>query len=81
MVPSVTVFSGQCLMSSILGGRSGNRGRCAQPCRLPYQVRQENGSYSFRQQDFLSTQSERHVQCRPSPDILEAALLFEIEGR
>ena len=35
-------FSGQCLMSSILGGRSGNRGRCAQPCRLPYQVRQEN---------------------------------------
>lgn len=31
-------FSGQCLMSSILGGRSGNRGRCAQPCRLPYQA-------------------------------------------
>lgn len=29
-------FSGQCLMSSMLGGRSGNRGRCAQPCRLPY---------------------------------------------
>ncbi len=29
-------YSGQCLMSSILGGRSGNRGRCAQPCRLPY---------------------------------------------
>lgn len=29
-------YSGQCLMSSILGGRSGNRGRCAQPCRLRY---------------------------------------------
>lgn len=29
-------YSGQCLMSSILGGRSGNRGGCAQPCRLPY---------------------------------------------
>ena len=29
-------YSGQCLFSSILGGRSGNRGRCAQPCRLPY---------------------------------------------
>ncbi len=29
-------YSGQCLMSSMLGGRSGNRGRCAQPCRLPY---------------------------------------------
>lgn len=31
-------YSGQCLMSSILGGRSGNRGRCAQPCRLPYEL-------------------------------------------
>lgn len=31
-------YSGQCLFSSMLGGRSGNRGRCAQPCRLPYQV-------------------------------------------
>lgn len=29
-------ISGQCLMSSIIGGRSGNRGKCAQPCRLPY---------------------------------------------
>ncbi len=35
-------YSGQCLMSSILGGRSGNRGRCAQPCRLPYELI-ENG--------------------------------------
>ena len=30
-------YSGRCLMSSFLGGRSGNRGRCAQPCRLPYE--------------------------------------------
>lgn len=35
-------YSGQCLMSSILGGRSGNRGKCAQPCRLNYSVT-ENG--------------------------------------
>lgn len=35
-------YSGQCLMSSILGGRSGNRGKCAQPCRLPYELT-ENG--------------------------------------
>ncbi len=34
-------YSGQCLFSSMLGGRSGNRGRCAQPCRLPYQVGKE----------------------------------------
>ena len=29
-------YSGQCFMSSVIGGRSGNRGMCAQPCRLPY---------------------------------------------
>lgn len=34
-------YSGQCLFSSMLGGRSGNRGRCAQPCRLPYGVMEE----------------------------------------
>ncbi len=31
-------YSGQCLMSSMIGGRSGNRGSCAQPCRLPYDI-------------------------------------------
>ena len=35
-------YSGQCLFSSMLGGRSGNRGRCAQPCRLPYSVLDEH---------------------------------------
>ncbi len=35
-------FSGQCLFSSSIGGRSGNRGRCAQPCRLPYELNGEN---------------------------------------
>lgn len=35
-------YSGQCLFSSMLGGRSGNRGRCAQPCRLAYTVLDEN---------------------------------------
>ncbi|MCM1992469.1 U32 family peptidase [Oceanirhabdus seepicola] len=36
-------YSGQCLMSSVLGGRSGNRGRCAQPCRLPYKILNKKG--------------------------------------
>ncbi len=36
-------YSGQCLFSSIAGGRSGNRGRCAQPCRLPYSVGSKAG--------------------------------------
>jgi len=37
-------YSGQCLMSSMIGGRSGNRGQCAQPCRLPYQLLGEEGT-------------------------------------
>ena len=36
-------YSGQCLMSSIIGGRSGNRGMCAQPCRLPYSIEDKKG--------------------------------------
>ncbi|MGI6451584.1 MAG: DUF3656 domain-containing U32 family peptidase [Desulfitobacteriia bacterium] len=36
-------YSGQCLMSSYIGGRSGNRGRCAQPCRMAYQLVDEKG--------------------------------------
>lgn len=39
-------YSGQCLMSSIIGGRSGNRGRCAQPCRLPYTITNIKGDIS-----------------------------------
>lgn len=35
-------YSGQCLLSSSIGGRSGNRGKCAQPCRLPYKLYEEN---------------------------------------
>ena len=38
-------YSGKCLMSSILGGRSGNRGRCAQPCRLPYEMTDGSKTY------------------------------------
>lgn len=37
-------YSGQCLFSSLIGGRSGNRGRCAQPCRLPYEVDKADGT-------------------------------------
>ena len=36
-------YSGQCLMSSLIGGRSGNRGMCAQPCRLPWKLRNASG--------------------------------------
>lgn len=44
-------YSGQCLLSSVIGGRSGNRGRCAQPCRLPYEL------YECRKRSSLHSQS------------------------
>lgn len=43
-------YSGQCLMSSIIGGRSGNRGMCAQPCRLPYSI-DDKSSYLLSPKD------------------------------
>lgn len=44
-------YSGQCLFSSILGGRSGNKGRCAQPCRLPYTVEGKKDEYILSLKD------------------------------
>lgn len=67
-------YSGQCLMSSLIGGRSGNRGQCAQPCRLPYRV---GGG---KQQDILSMKD----LCALSliPELIEAGVdSFKIEGR
>ena len=65
--------SGQCLFSSMLGGRSGNRGRCAQPCRLPYQNQGKNGSWL----------SPRDLCARDELDrMAEAGVYsFKIEGR
>lgn len=65
--------SGQCLMSSVLGGRSGNRGLCAQPCRLPFGVN-SNGGNALSLKD-LSLVEEL--------DRLERAGVcsFKIEGR
>ena len=47
-------YSGQCLFSSMLGGRSGNRGRCAQPCRLPYTVLDEQKKMIAKESYVLS---------------------------
>jgi U32 family peptidase len=52
-------YSGQCLMSSMIGGRSGNRGRCAQPCRLPYtlidkQSSRETSAYILSPKDICT---------------------------
>lgn len=62
-------FSGQCLMSSLVGGRSGNRGECAQPCRLPY-----NGRYPLSLKDLSLAE---HI-----PEIIESGVAsLKIEGR
>lgn len=47
-------YSGQCLISSVIGGRSGNRGRCAQPCRMPYSIVDKQG-------DLLDDWQELHL--------------------
>lgn len=71
-------YSGQCLFSSILGGRSGNRGRCAQPCRLPYSV--ESSGRRSREQYYLSLKDMCTVD--HLPDLIEAGIdSFKIEGR
>ncbi|MBQ8759490.1 MAG: U32 family peptidase, partial [Clostridia bacterium] len=51
--------SGMCLMSSVIGGRSGNRGLCAQPCRLPYTVSENKNRYPLSLKDLsLATEIE-----------------------
>lgn len=47
-------YSGQCLMSSIIGGRSGNRGRCAQPCRLPVSIGKRGLGYHLSPKDLCT---------------------------
>lgn len=73
-------YSGMCLLSSIIGGRSGNRGRCAQPCRLPYDVQFNNttklikGDYPLSPADLCTLEI--------LPDILESGVYsLKIEGR
>lgn len=65
--------SGQCLFSSMIGGRSGNRGRCAQPCRLPYTYQGRAGAWL----------SPRDLCARDEIDALANAGVysFKIEGR
>lgn len=74
-------YSGQCLFSSLIGGRSGNRGRCAQTCRLPYDVK--------RDERLLNGKDRRYVLSLKDlctldliPDMIEAGVYsMKIEGR
>lgn len=74
-------YSGQCLFSSVLGGRSGNRGRCAQPCRLQYEAVKEGGVLSKKGENVLLSPKDI---CTLSllPKIVEAGVCsLKIEGR
>ncbi|EGO62391.1 DUF3656 domain-containing U32 family peptidase [Acetonema longum] len=77
-------YSGQCLMSSMIGGRSGNRGRCAQPCRLPYQLVDRKG------QPALDNDAAGEYLLSPKdlctlellPQFIQAGIAsFKLEGR
>ena len=77
-------YSGQCLMSSLIGGRSGNRGRCAQPCRLPYSL------YDANDKDMLEGKDAGQYLLSPKdmntllilPKLIEAGVCsYKIEGR
>ncbi len=71
-------YSGQCLMSSIIGGRSGNRGRCAQPCRLPYDIHRDNKKVNS---GYLMSPKDLCYIDQLS-DLIDAGVTsFKIEGR
>lgn len=73
-------YSGQCLMSSLIGGRSGNRGRCAQPCRLPYTLLGE-GQLSRSSEPYLLSPKDI-CTLRILPDLIDAGIAsLKIEGR
>ena len=75
-------YSGKCLMSSLIGGRSGNRGRCAQPCRLPWNLYDpSSGMINDRSQQYLLSPKDI-CTLRLLPDLIDAGIAsFKIEGR
>lgn len=77
-------YSGQCLMSSLIGGRSGNRGKCAQPCRLPYHLVDEQGNDVLAGKDagnyLLSPRDLNTLELLP--ELVESGVAsLKIEGR
>lgn len=71
-------YSGQCIMSSMLGGRSGNRGRCAQICRLPFSL--HNGYTKIASGHLLSPKDIETLEILP--ELIDAGIdSFKIEGR
>ena len=82
-------YSGQCLMSSVLSGRSGNRGRCAQPCRMPYTLVGQSLNDKSSMDNQLSSGEDKFLISPKDiatldliPDIIDGGIdSFKIEGR
>jgi len=77
-------YSGQCLMSSMIGGRSGNRGRCAQPCRLEYRLIDNHGKQLSDPEntgEYLLSPRDLNLS-NYIPELIRAGIdSFKIEGR
>ncbi|MBR0448281.1 MAG: DUF3656 domain-containing protein, partial [Peptococcaceae bacterium] len=75
-------YSGQCLLSSMIGGRSGNRGLCAQPCRMQYQLVDEGGrEYQSKDGQYLLSTRDLNM-IHHLPDLIRAGVTsLKIEGR
>lgn len=74
-------YSGQCLLSSVIGGRSGNRGRCAQPCRLPYEVKKDGRDIGKKNERYIMSLKDL-CTLDLIPDMIEAGInSMKIEGR
>ncbi len=86
-------YSGQCFFSSLLGGRSGNRGKCAQSCRLPYEVNLSQENKKGKAGRLSAQKPDKHKEEYPLslkdmcsiehlPQLIEAGIdSFKIEGR
>ena len=75
-------YSGQCLFSSLVGGRSGNRGKCAQPCRLSYELLKENNKQKINLDKGYLLSTRDLCGLEYIPDLIDAGVMcFKIEGR
>ena len=75
-------YSGQCLLSSMIGGRSGNRGLCAQPCRLPYELIEENENKTLSLDKGYLMSPRDNFGMEYLPELIKMGInSFKIEGR
>lgn len=74
-------YSGQCFLSSYIGGRSGNRGRCAQPCRMEYDIISEGKVLNAKDEKYILSPKDI-CTLKILPQIIEAGVYsLKIEGR